>query len=98
MLMTRSRLSMQSALEKPSSSLTASLHSEPDDPSDVARITSVRRGKAGRLIYNGYPTGVAVSGAQPAAVLPEELREPGPDIPRRVDGALGAPAANGGTR
>jgi NADP-dependent aldehyde dehydrogenase len=82
----------------------------------------VLREKAGRLVWNGFPTGVAVSHAMhhggphpatsnplhtsvgamsirrflrpvawqdaPQAVLPPELRDAAPGIPRRVDGVL----------
>jgi NADP-dependent aldehyde dehydrogenase len=87
----------------------------------VARLF---RERAGRFLYDGYPTGVAVSWAQhhggpwpstntqytsvgmtairrflrpvtwqdaPAELLPEELRDVGADVPRRVDGVLRLP-------
>jgi NADP-dependent aldehyde dehydrogenase len=82
----------------------------------------VLREKAGRLVWNGFPTGVAVSYAMhhggphpatsnplhtsvgatsirrflrpvawqdaPEAVLPPELHDADPGIPRRMDGVL----------
>jgi len=52
------------ALDKLPSSLTASIHrghAETDLPGEVARRLLPR---AGRIVYDGYPTGVAVSWAQ----------------------------------
>jgi NADP-dependent aldehyde dehydrogenase len=43
-------------------SLTATLHSEPWD--DVTAIVDVLTGIAGRVLFAGWPTGVAVSWAQ----------------------------------
>jgi NADP-dependent aldehyde dehydrogenase len=45
-------------------SLTATIHHGPDEDALVARLTDVARPRAGRIIYNGFPTGVAVSWAQ----------------------------------
>ncbi|MEV0969415.1 aldehyde dehydrogenase (NADP(+)) [Microtetraspora glauca] len=44
--------------------LTATLHSEPGEEELAARLVTVLRDRAGRLIFNGYPTGVAVTWAQ----------------------------------
>ncbi|GLW97998.1 aldehyde dehydrogenase (NADP(+)) [Microtetraspora sp. NBRC 16547] len=44
--------------------LTATLHSEPGEEELAARLVSVLRDRAGRLVFNGYPTGVAVAWAQ----------------------------------
>ena len=41
-------------------SLTASIHATDSEPEDVTRVAEVLRPRAGRLIYNGWPTGVAV--------------------------------------
>ena len=102
--------------------LTATIHAGEDDTALTARLATVLREKAGRLVWNGFPTGVAVSHAMhhggphpstsnslhtsvgatsirrflrpvawqdaPQAVLPAELRDAGPGIPRRVDGVL----------
>jgi len=43
--------------------LTATIHAEPDDP-DGGRLATVLQEVAGRLVWNGFPTGVAVSWAQ----------------------------------
>jgi NADP-dependent aldehyde dehydrogenase len=45
-------------------SLTATLHHGADEPRLVNRLTQIAVPAAGRLIYNGFPTGVAVSWAQ----------------------------------
>jgi NADP-dependent aldehyde dehydrogenase len=45
-------------------SLTATVHSEPADADYVAELSRLLRARAGRLIYDGYPTGVAVAWAQ----------------------------------
>jgi NADP-dependent aldehyde dehydrogenase len=46
------------------SSLTATVHSGGDEGPLLQRLTSQLRRTAGRLIYDGYPTGVTVSWAQ----------------------------------
>ncbi|MFE0464343.1 aldehyde dehydrogenase (NADP(+)), partial [Kitasatospora sp. NPDC058965] len=48
-------------------SLTVSVHLDTADPADLAaaqRVLAVARRRAGRLVVNGWPTGVAVSRAQ----------------------------------
>lgn len=40
--------------------LTATIHGTPQDLSDFADLVDVLREKAGRLIFNGFPTGVEV--------------------------------------
>ncbi|WP_188944073.1 aldehyde dehydrogenase (NADP(+)) [Nakamurella endophytica] len=45
-------------------SLTATVHAEPGDRELVAGLLPVLQRRAGRLIYNGWPTGVAVNWAQ----------------------------------
>ncbi|WP_433218008.1 aldehyde dehydrogenase (NADP(+)) [Microtetraspora malaysiensis] len=52
------------ALSATPGNLTATLHSEPGEEEPATRLLSVLRDRAGRLIFNGYPTGVAVSWAQ----------------------------------
>jgi NADP-dependent aldehyde dehydrogenase len=42
-------------------SLTATLHAEPSDAVLVGRMLPVLTGKAGRVVWNGWPTGVAVN-------------------------------------
>lgn len=45
-------------------SLTASVHAEPADEELSRRLLAALRGRAGRVIWNGWPTGVAVTWAQ----------------------------------
>ncbi|KAK1185196.1 aldehyde dehydrogenase (NADP(+)) [Streptomyces sp. NBS 14/10] len=45
-------------------SLTGTIHAEADETETVRRLTDVLRPLAGRLLYNGFPTGVLVSWAQ----------------------------------
>jgi NADP-dependent aldehyde dehydrogenase len=45
-------------------SLTATIHSGPGDENLVRELSATLRERAGRLIYDGYPTGVAVAWAQ----------------------------------
>jgi NADP-dependent aldehyde dehydrogenase len=45
-------------------SLTGTVHVAKDTPDDVTAIVAALREKAGRLLFNGFPTGVAVSWAQ----------------------------------
>ena len=45
-------------------SLTATVHGEPDETELVASLTRSLLPLAGRIVYNGYPTGVRVSWAQ----------------------------------
>jgi NADP-dependent aldehyde dehydrogenase len=40
------------------------VHSEPADAEYVAELSTLLRARAGRLIYDGYPTGVSVAWAQ----------------------------------
>lgn len=42
-------------------SLTAAVHAEEDDPFPVGDLLAVLRRLAGRVIFNGWPTGVAVT-------------------------------------
>lgn len=44
-------------------SLTATIHAEDDDAFPLATVVAVLRERAGRLIWNGWPTGVAVAWA-----------------------------------
>jgi NADP-dependent aldehyde dehydrogenase len=43
--------------------LTATIHAEAHDEDLVARLTASLRERAGRIVFNGYPTGVAVTHA-----------------------------------
>jgi len=51
-------------LDELPASLTATVHSEPADADYVTELSRLLRARAGRLIYDGYPTGVAVAWAQ----------------------------------
>src|SRR5690606_25520172 len=57
-------------------SLTATVHAEPDEGSLVEDLLSRMRDRAGRIIWNGWPTGVAVAwamqhgGPYPATTAP----------------------------
>ncbi|MGH8823048.1 MAG: aldehyde dehydrogenase (NADP(+)) [Jiangellaceae bacterium] len=46
-----------------SGQLTATLHAADDETALVARLHDVLRARAGRLVFDGYPTGVAVTWA-----------------------------------
>jgi NADP-dependent aldehyde dehydrogenase len=106
-------------------SLAAAVHAEdgPEEDIDLDALLGVLRPRAGRILFDGYPTGVLVAWAQthggpwpstntvhtsvgptairrflrpltwqnaPERVLPPELRDAEPGIPRRVDGVLHA--------
>lgn len=55
---------MEEALSMIEDSLTLTIHLGEDDGQLAARLTELGRACAGRIIYNGYPTGVSVSWAQ----------------------------------
>jgi NADP-dependent aldehyde dehydrogenase len=52
------------ALRSVPDSLTATLHAEDDEWSALAPLVAELEGMAGRLVFNGYPTGVRVSWGQ----------------------------------
>src|SRR5439155_13397462 len=53
---------LHAALDALPGSLTATLHADPDTEADTARDLLARfAGRAGRLIWDGWPTGVAVA-------------------------------------
>jgi NADP-dependent aldehyde dehydrogenase len=60
-----------------SGTLTATIHAEDDEAAAVAPLARLLRDRAGRLLWNGWPTGVAVSRAMhhggpfPATTHPE---------------------------
>ncbi|MGC0367514.1 NADP-dependent aldehyde dehydrogenase [Rhodococcus sp. 27YEA15] len=56
--------SVTRALDTLSHSLTATLHTGPEESDLTRELTAVVEPRAGRVIYNGFPTGVAVSWAQ----------------------------------
>ena len=115
---------LAAALEAMPSSLTATVLRGKDETELPLVVSQQLRTRAGRLLYDGYPTGVAVSWAQhhggpwpstnsqhtsvgatairrflrpvtwqgaPQELLPEELTDDYPGIPRRIDGVLQVP-------
>ncbi|PZF81225.1 aldehyde dehydrogenase (NADP(+)) [Jiangella anatolica] len=110
------------ALDRLEGQLTATVHAGDGETDLVGRLHTVLRQRAGRLLFGGFPTGVAVTWAMqhggpypsaslsahtsvgptsirrwlrpiayqnaPEHVLPDELRDANPGIPRRVDGIL----------
>lgn len=67
---------MQVTVNRLRGNLTASVHASDDELDDAARIYDVLREKVGRLIWNGFPTGVEVGyamqhgGPYPATTAP----------------------------
>jgi NADP-dependent aldehyde dehydrogenase len=59
----RDAADLRAALTAVEGSLTATVHAEPGDGFDVAGLLAQLRALAGRVIYNGWPTGVAVAWA-----------------------------------
>ncbi|GIH89844.1 aldehyde dehydrogenase (NADP(+)) [Planobispora siamensis] len=65
---------LPAVLERLEGSLTATVHAT--DPAEAGQVSEVLRRKAGRLIWNGWPTGVAVrwamhhGGPWPASTAP----------------------------
>ncbi|MFC9557044.1 aldehyde dehydrogenase (NADP(+)) [Rhodococcus sp. NPDC056960] len=55
---------LHTALAALPSSLTGTVHAEDDETGRLSELTAILRAKAGRVVYNGYPTGVLVSWAQ----------------------------------
>jgi NADP-dependent aldehyde dehydrogenase len=58
-----SRETLLAALATIEGSLTATLQAQDDDTFDLAAVLGVLRQRVGRVIYNGWPTGVAVAWA-----------------------------------
>ncbi|ADD43764.1 aldehyde dehydrogenase (NADP(+)) [Stackebrandtia nassauensis] len=54
----------EAVVAKLPSSLTATIHSGTDDEERVAALSTLLRDTTGRVLYNGFPTGVRVSWAQ----------------------------------
>ena len=52
------------ALRRVPGSLTATLHVEPSDDLDLTDLLPALQSLAGRIVFNGYPTGVRVAWAQ----------------------------------
>lgn len=59
----RSLQEVGEAIERIPSSLTATVHAEHDD-SEIASLLPKLEARAGRIVFNGFPTGVRVSWAQ----------------------------------
>jgi NADP-dependent aldehyde dehydrogenase len=55
---------LAAALELMPNSLTATVHAEDHEAESVSMICELLTPRAGRLVFNGYPTGVRVSWAQ----------------------------------
>lgn len=54
---------VRTALQAVPHSLTATIHSEPDETETTVELTAAVEDLVGRIVYNGYPTGVRVSWA-----------------------------------
>ena len=52
------------ALREVPDSLTTTIHSEPDETAGIAELVQQLEDLSGRVVFNGYPTGVRVSWAQ----------------------------------
>jgi NADP-dependent aldehyde dehydrogenase len=55
---------LENSLRRLPASLAATIHSEDTDDAVVRRLTQILEPQAGRIVYNGFPTGVRVSWAQ----------------------------------
>ncbi len=55
---------LHQVLSRLPASLTATIHSAEADAAELMGLSSLLRERAGRLVYNAYPTGVAVAWAQ----------------------------------
>ena len=115
------------ALEDLPASLTLTMHVGAEELHLPTAVTRALGDRSGRLLFNGYPTGVAVTWAQhhggpwpstntahtsvgtsairrflrpvawqsaPQDLLPPELRDEAPGIPRRIDGVLVLPGSS----
>ena len=58
-----SREAMEAVARRLDGQLTATIHGTPSDLTEYASLVSILEDKAGRLIVNGFPTGVEVCGA-----------------------------------
>lgn len=58
-----SRDELEAAARSLEGQLTATIHGTPDDLQEFRSLCAILEQKAGRLIYNGYPTGVEVGPA-----------------------------------
>jgi len=55
-----SREEMETVADNLDGQLTATIHGTPEDLAEYASLVSILEDKAGRLIFNGFPTGVEV--------------------------------------
>jgi NADP-dependent aldehyde dehydrogenase len=60
----RTAAEVEAALAQIEGALTITLHVGRDEPETTQNLTRLSLQKAGRIIYNGYPTGVSVSWGQ----------------------------------
>src|SRR6185436_13723114 len=56
----RSREEMEEVARNLEGHLTATIHGTPDDLTEYASLVSILENKVGRLLFNGFPTGVEV--------------------------------------
>lgn len=54
---------MQTSAEMMSGSLTATIHCQPEEEAQMSGLANALQNRVGRLIWNGFPTGVTVSPA-----------------------------------
>ena len=72
----RSEEELLEALDRVEGQLTGSLHAEPEDEALVLTLVDLLAARAGRLVFDGFPTGVAVThgmthgGPYPATTAP----------------------------
>lgn len=59
----RDRADIERVAYRVSGNLTATIHGTPEDLEEFADLVELLENKVGRLIFNGFPTGVEVSGA-----------------------------------
>ena len=64
---------MQSIAESLEGQLTATVHAQADDYAYVRPLLPVLERKAGRILFNGFPTGVEVCHAMVHGGLPFNL-------------------------
>jgi len=58
-----SRDELVAALDAAGGQLTASLHAEPGEEEDLRALVAALEARAGRIVFDGFPTGVAVTHA-----------------------------------
>ncbi|SFP06759.1 NADP-dependent aldehyde dehydrogenase [Amycolatopsis arida] len=55
---------LRAAIDRLPASLTGTLHAEPEERDHVVELTDLLSARAGRVVFDGFPTGVLVSWAQ----------------------------------